>query len=62
MKNITIKDVAKRLNVSISFISRTFNDTYDLKKKTRDFFLKTAKEMRYRPNSIAQQLLQKKVP
>jgi DNA-binding LacI/PurR family transcriptional regulator len=36
MKNtITIKDVAKRLNVSISTVSRAFNDKYDIHPDTR---------------------------
>jgi LacI family transcriptional regulator len=60
MKNITIKDVAKRLNVSISSVSRAFNNTYDIKKETRDRILKTAKEMGYYPNPIAQKLTQNK--
>ena len=60
MKNITIKEVAKRLNVSISSVSRAFNDKYDIKKETRDLILKTAEEMGYHPNPIAQKLSQKK--
>lgn len=60
MKNVTIKDVAKRLNVSISSVSRAFNDTHDIKKETKDRILKTAKEMGYYPNPIAQKLTQKK--
>ncbi len=59
MKNVTIKDVAKRLNVSISSVSRAFNDTFDIKKETRERILKTAKEMGYYPNPIAKKLTQK---
>ena len=57
MKHITIKDVAKRLNCSISSISRAFNDKYDIKKETRDLILATAKEMGYSPNPMAKSLL-----
>lgn len=57
MKHITIKDVAKRLNCSVSTISRAFNDKYDIRKETRDHILATAKEMGYSPNPIAKSLL-----
>ena len=60
MKHVTIKDVAKRLNVSISSISRAFNDKYDIKKETKELILKTAAEMGYHPNPIAQKLSQSK--
>jgi LacI family transcriptional regulator len=57
MKHITIKDVAKALNVSISTVSRAFNDKYDIRKETRDLILEKAKEMGYHPNPIAKKLL-----
>jgi len=57
MKHVTIKDVAKRLNFSVSTISRAFNDKYDIRKETRDLILATAKEMDYSPNPIAKNLL-----
>ena len=60
MKPVTIKDVAKKLNVSISSVSRAFNDKYDIKKETRERILKVANEMGYLPNPIAQKLTQKK--
>ncbi len=60
MKSITIKDVAKALNVSISTVSRAFNDKYDINPNTRDLILKKAKEMGYQPNPIARKLIQKR--
>ena len=57
MKHITIKDVAKKLNCSVSTISRAFNDKYDIRKETRDLILATAKEMGYSPNPMAKSLL-----
>jgi len=60
VKNNTIKDVARRLNVSISSVSRAFNDAHDIKKETRERILKTAEEMGYHPNPIAKKLTQKK--
>ena len=58
MKHITIKDLAKKLNVSISTISRAFNDKYDIKEDTRSKILQSAKEMGYFPNPIAKKLQQ----
>ncbi len=60
MKHITIKDIAKKLNVSISTVSRAFNDKYDIKEDTKELILKTAKEMGYRPNPIAKKLIQQR--
>jgi LacI family transcriptional regulator len=57
MKHVTIKDVAKKLDCSVSTISRAFNDKYDIRKETRDRILATAKEMGYSPNPIAKSLL-----
>jgi LacI family transcriptional regulator len=57
MRHVTIKDVAKKLNCSISTISRAFNDKYDIRKETRDHILETAKEMGYSPNPMAKSLL-----
>jgi len=57
MKHITIKDVAKRVNCSVSTVSRAFNDKYDIRKEKRDLILATAKEMGYSPNPIAKSLL-----
>lgn len=60
MKHITIKDVAKALNVSISTVSRAFNNKYDINSKTRDLVLKKAEELGYKPNPIARKLIQKR--
>jgi len=57
MKHITIKDVAKKLNCSVSTISRAFNDKYDIRKETRELILGTAREMGYSPNPMAKRLL-----
>ena len=60
MKHVTIKDIAKKLNISISSVSRAFNDKYDIKKETKELILKTAEEMGYYPNPIAKKLSQNK--
>jgi len=60
MQYVTIIDIAKKLNISKSSVSRAFNNKYDIKKETRELILKTAKEMGYFPNPIAKKLCQKK--
>ncbi|MDO6760462.1 LacI family DNA-binding transcriptional regulator [Tamlana sp. 2_MG-2023] len=60
MKHITIKDLAKTLNVSISTVSRAFNNKYDIKPETRDLILQKAEELGYRPNPIARKLIQQR--
>ena len=60
MKYVTIKDIAKHLNVSISTVSRAFNDKYDIRAETRDLILKTAKEMGYNPNPMARKLVKQR--
>ncbi|WP_298369534.1 LacI family DNA-binding transcriptional regulator [uncultured Lutibacter sp.] len=60
MKYITIKDIAKKLNTSVSTVSRAFNDKSDINVKTKELVLKTAKEMGYRQNRMAKNLVQKR--
>lgn len=58
MRHVTIKNVAKALNCSISTVSRAFNDKYDIRPETRKKILRVANEMGYSPNPIAQKLTQ----
>ncbi|PKB43540.1 LacI family transcriptional regulator [Cellulophaga sp. RHA19] len=60
MKHITIKDVAKKLNVSISTVSRAFNNKYDINEETKQRILQTANELGYKPNPIAKKLSQQR--
>ena len=60
MYHVTIKDIAKKLNVAVSTVSRAFNAKGDIKKETRELILKTASEMGFRPNPIAKKLFQRK--
>lgn len=60
MKHITIKDVAKKLNVSVSAVSKAFNDKDDIKKETKELILKVGKELGYHPNPIAKKLSSQK--
>ena len=59
MQYVTIKDIARTLNVSVATVSRAFNDKYDVKKETREMILQKARELGYKPNPIARKLLQK---
>lgn len=53
MRHVTLKDIAKEMNVSVSTVSRAMNNTFDINKETREKILKKAKEMGYHPNLIA---------
>src|SRR5215213_2085833 len=47
---VTIKDIAKSLNISVSTVSRALRDTYDVNKETREKVVALAAELKYRPN------------
>jgi len=53
MSETTIHDIAKKLNISASTVSRTLNDNPIISKSTSKRIKKTALEMGYRPNSLA---------
>ena len=47
---VTIKDIAKKLHISVATVSRALRDTYDVSKETRRKVLEAAEELRYKPN------------
>ena len=47
---VTIKDIAKNLNISVSTVSRALRDTYDVNKDTREKVVALAAELKYKPN------------
>jgi LacI family transcriptional regulator len=57
---ITIKDIAKKLNVSISTVSRALNGNYGVHPKTIAVVREAAKSMGYVPNLGAKQLVGKR--
>lgn len=57
---ITIRELAKRMGLSVSTISRALSDHHSIGKKTKEEVRKTAKELGYFPNSIASKLRQNK--
>ena len=56
----TIKDVAKKAGVSVSVVSKAFNNYPDVNEKTRQRIFEIAKELNYSPNLVAKNLSSKK--
>ncbi len=54
--NITLRDIAKALNLSISTVSRALTDSYQIGEKTKQQVLAYAKEHQYVPNRMARSL------
>ncbi|CAK1694465.1 LacI family transcriptional regulator [Vibrio crassostreae] len=57
---VTIKDVAKKANVSIATVSYAMNDCNRVSEKTRQHVLNIANEMNYVANTNAKQLKQRR--
>ncbi len=53
---VTIRDVAKKLNLSITTVSRALDGYDDVAEDTRQLIIQTAHEMGYVPNQAARQL------
>jgi LacI family transcriptional regulator len=47
---VTIKDIAKKLGISVATVSRALRDTYDVSKQTRELVLNAAIDLKYKPN------------
>ena len=58
--DVTIKDIAQQLNVSVSTVSRALRGSTEIKKETRELILQLAGELKYHPNPIALSLKDKK--
>ncbi|MFX3631248.1 MAG: LacI family DNA-binding transcriptional regulator [Candidatus Pristimantibacillus sp.] len=56
----TIKDVAKKLGVSVSTVSRAMNDHPDIRTETKQEVLEAMRELNYTPNAVARSLIQRK--
>lgn len=59
-EEITLKDIATLLNVSVSTVSRALKDHPRIGKKTKEAVLSLARDLDYSPNLLALQLLQKR--
>ncbi|WP_339863786.1 LacI family DNA-binding transcriptional regulator [uncultured Algoriphagus sp.] len=53
---VTMKEIAKKLGVSVSTISRALKDSPELHPDTKKRIVEMAKEMNYQPNLLAQSL------
>ena len=60
MNEITIYDIATKLKVSASTVSRAINGNKNISEVTRKKVLQTAEEMGYRPNNFAKNLRKNK--
>lgn len=57
---ISIKDIARALNISPSTVSRALNGSYGVKKETREQILEMAREKGYVPHLGAKELVNKR--
>jgi LacI family repressor for deo operon, udp, cdd, tsx, nupC, and nupG len=55
-KRTTIYDIAKKLNLNASSVSRALSNTGNVSDATRELVLKTANELNYKQNSLASNL------
>ncbi|NVJ87782.1 MAG: LacI family DNA-binding transcriptional regulator [Algoriphagus sp.] len=53
---VTMKEIAKKLGVSVSTVSRALKDSPELHEETKRKIVEAAKEMNYQPNLLAQSL------
>ncbi|HYC30557.1 MAG TPA: LacI family DNA-binding transcriptional regulator [Chitinophagaceae bacterium] len=58
-KPATIKDIARKLNVSISTVSRAMRNAPDVNTETRKAVMALSEELNYQPNKLALSLKQK---
>jgi len=59
-RKITIKDIARKANVSHTTVSRALNDKSRIKSETKQKILLIVKELNYRPDFIARSLVMKR--
>lgn len=55
-KRTTIYDIAKKLNINASSVSRALSNNSNVSEATKKLILKTAKELNYKQNSLASNL------
>ena len=59
-EQITIKDIARELNISVATVSRALRNAHDVSRQTRFEVLKKAREMNYVANQLAMGLAGRK--
>jgi LacI family transcriptional regulator len=60
MSTINIKQLAQQLNLSISSVSRAFNNSYEINPETKRRILELSKKLNYQPNPHASSLRKNK--
>ncbi|HYE55747.1 MAG TPA: LacI family DNA-binding transcriptional regulator, partial [Chitinophagaceae bacterium] len=60
MRHINIRELANELKLSVSTISKVFNNSYEISEETRQRVLETAARLNYIPNPYASGLRRKK--
>ena len=58
--SVTIKDIAKELNLSTSTVSRALRGSHEISGETKKLVLELAEKMNYRPNPIALSLKERR--
>jgi LacI family transcriptional regulator len=58
--NVTIKDIARALNLSTSTVSRALRGSYEISAETKKQVLEYAEQINYRPNPIALSLKERR--
>lgn len=58
--SVTIKDIAKALNLSTSTVSRALRGSYEISPETKKLVLEYAEKINYRPNPIALSLKERR--
>ncbi len=53
MKNVTLKQIAEQLNISIATVSKALKDYPDVNKATKEKVRVLAKNLKYKPNAFA---------
>ena len=53
---ISLKEIARQTNLSISTVSRALREHVDVSDETRNRILDAAKKLRYRPNMLVEAL------
>ena len=56
MSNITLRDIAKALSLSVSTVSKALRDSYEISEATKARVLAYARENQYLPNRMAKSL------
>lgn len=59
-ESVTIKDIAKALNLSTSTVSRALRDSYEISVETKKLVVEYAKSVDYRPNPSALNLKERR--